>query len=84
MVTKFLQPTLHVLKGTVLGNIIDKQGTNCSSVVRRGDGPITLLPGSIPDLRLDGFPLGLDGLGGEIDSNSKLLFEVELVTGETR
>ena len=33
VVPQLSQPSLHILVGQVLGNVVDQQGTNCSPVV---------------------------------------------------
>jgi len=43
----------------MLGNVIDKQCANSTAIIGRGDGPITLLTGRIPDLRLNCFAIDL-------------------------
>eukprot|EP01083_Nonionella_stella_P070133 187485_1 len=82
MISQLLQPTLDILKGGVLANVINEEGTNCSAVVGGCDSAITFLSGGIPDLGLDGFSLCLDGFGGEFDANCGFGFEVKFVTGE--
>mmetsp|Transcript_803 Transcript_803/g.1763 ORF Transcript_803/g.1763 Transcript_803/m.1763 type:complete len:161 (-) Transcript_803:18-500(-) len=84
VVPELLEPALHVLKGAVLGNVIDEQSTDGAAVVGGGDGTVTLLASRVPDLCLDGFALRLDGLGGELNSDGRLGFEVELIAGEPR
>lgn len=43
MVAEFLEPAADVLVGLMLGNIVDEQGTDGTTVVRRGNGTVTLL-----------------------------------------
>mmetsp|Transcript_7060 Transcript_7060/g.17241 ORF Transcript_7060/g.17241 Transcript_7060/m.17241 type:complete len:319 (+) Transcript_7060:1107-2063(+) len=83
VVPKFLEPSLDVFKGPVLGNVINQQGPDGSSVIGRRNCPIALLPGSVPDLCLDGLSLGLDRFSREFDANGTLGFEVEFVAGES-
>lgn len=54
VVSQLLKPTVDILVGLVLADIIDKEGTDSATVVGRGDGPVSLLTGGIPDLCLDG------------------------------
>jgi len=83
MVPQFFQPPLDVLEGPVFRNIVDQQGADGSPVVGAGDGAVAFLPGGVPDLRLDGLSLGLDGFGGEFDTDCRFGFEVEFVSGES-
>lgn len=60
MVSKLLQPTGDVLVGQVLGDVVNKESSDGSPVVSGSDGTVSLLTGSIPDLRLDGLCIDLD------------------------
>jgi len=82
MVTELLEPPLHILKGGMLGNIVDEESTDSTTVVGGGDSAVTFLTGRVPDLGLDGFSLSLDGFGGEFDSDGGFGFEVEFVACE--
>lgn len=82
VVSEFLQPSRDILVGLVLADVIDKKGTNGTTVVGRGDGTIALLAGSIPDLCLDGLRINLNGTGSELDTDSRLGVQVEFVAGE--
>ncbi|PWZ12242.1 hypothetical protein Zm00014a_012741 [Zea mays] len=53
-----------------------KQGTE-----KKG---VPLLPGGVPDLRLDELVVDLDSLGGELDADGGPGLEAELVPGEPR
>ena len=46
--------------GCVLGDIIDKQGSNGTAVVRSGDGSEILLAGGIPYLQFDVLVIQID------------------------
>ena len=52
------------------------------SDLRRRDGPVPLLTGGVPDLRLDGLPLHLDAACGKLHPDRALALQVELVSGE--
>lgn len=82
VVAELLEPALNVLKGGVLGDVVDEESPDGAPVVSRGDGPIALLAGSVPDLGLDGLPLGLDRFGRELDADGRLGLQVELVAGK--
>lgn len=84
VVAELLEPALDVLERGVLGDVVNEEGTDGAAVVGRGDGTVALLSGGVPDLGLDRLALGLDGLGGELDADRRLGFEVELVAGEAR
>ena len=65
--------------------VVHQQCSDGTPVIRRRDTPITLLTGSVPDLRFYHFVvLDLDGFGREFHSNSRLGIFVELVLGETK
>ena len=84
MIAELFQPACDVLVGLVLGDVVDKEGADCATVVGAGDGAVTLLAGRIPDLRLDGLVVDLDAASGEFDADGGLAVEVEFVAGETR
>ena len=54
VVSQLLQPAGDVFKGEVLGDVIDEEGPDSTAVVGRRNGPVALLAGGVPDLRLDG------------------------------
>lgn len=83
MVAQFLQPSVHVLKRHALADIVDEEGADSTAVVGRGDGAITFLASSIPNLCLDCLGVDLNGSGGKLDADGGLGVEVELVTGES-
>lgn len=83
MVAQLLQPPGHVLVRLVLANVVDEQRSDGAAIVCRGDGAVSLLAGRVPDLRLDGFGVHLDGPRGELDADGGLGVEVELVAGES-
>lgn len=83
MVSQLLQPPCDVLVCVLLANIVHEERADCASVVGRRDGPVTLLPRSIPDLSLDGLRIDLNRSRGEFDANGGLRVEVELIAGET-
>lgn len=43
-----LEPLLHVVERIHIGNIVDNANSMSTTIVGRGDGPETLLSGSIP------------------------------------
>jgi L-ascorbate metabolism protein UlaG (beta-lactamase superfamily) len=84
MVAELFQPACDVLVGLVLGDVVDKEGADCATVVSAGDGAVALLAGGIPDLSLDGLVVDLDAASSELHADGGLAVEVEFVAGETR
>lgn len=83
MVPQLLEPPRDVLICLVLADIVDEQGADGTSVIRRRDGAVSFLTGGVPNLRLDGLGVDLDGAGGELDADGRLGVYVELISGET-
>lgn len=83
VIPQLLKPSCDVLVCLVLADVIDEQCADGASVVGRGDGAVALLAGSIPNLRLDGLGVDLNGPRGEFDADSGLGVEVELVPSES-
>lgn len=52
--------------------------------LRRGDGPVPLLPGRVPDLSLHGLVVHLDAPRSKLHPNGALALQVELIAGEAR
>jgi hypothetical protein len=82
----------------VFGNIVDEKRSDGASVVRGGDGPVSFLAGSIPNLRFDCFAFDLSAERErkrraklthfytprcKLDTDSWLGLEVELVSCES-
>ena len=63
----------------IVTDIIDEEGTHGSPVVGGGDGPVPLLPGRVPDLSFDGFPVNLNGPGSKLHPNSGFGLQIKLV-----
>ena len=84
VVAELRQPSLDVLERVLLGDVIHKQSSNSSSVVSAGDGSVSLLASSVPDLRLNHLAVDRDTTGGKLDTDGGLGFEVELIAGESR
>lgn len=82
MIPHFLQPARHILICLQLANIVHQQRAHGTAVVRRRDGPVTLLTRRIPDLSLDGLRVDLDRSRGKLDADSRLAVQVELIAGE--
>ena len=68
--------------GCVLGDIIDKQGSNGASVVGSGDGPEILLPSGVPHLQLDDLVIQIDDSRGKLDSKGDLVFVIHFLLDE--
>lgn len=67
----------------MLADVVNKQGADSTAVVGRRDSTVPLLAGGIPDLRLDGLGVNLDGPGSKLDADRGLGVKVELVASET-
>ena len=83
MITKLLQPPCNILVGLVLAYVIDQQCSNGTTVVCGGDGAVSFLASSVPDLSLDGFGVHLDRSGSKLHTDSRLGIEVELVASKS-
>ena len=83
MITELFQPAGDILVSLVLGDVVDKEGTDSATVVCAGDSAVALLAGGIPDLRFDGLGVDLDGASRKLDTDCRLGVEVELVAGES-
>ena len=84
MVAELFQPARDILVCLVLGDVVDEECADGTTVVGTGDCAVALLAGGIPDLGLDGLVVDLDAAGGELDADGGLAVEVEFVSGETR
>jgi len=62
-----LEPVGDVVKGGLLGAIIDKNDAHGALVVRLRDCSETLLPCSVPHLEFDTLLLHVDSLDFEVD-----------------
>lgn len=60
MVPELLQPPGHIVVRLVLADIIDKEGTDSTSIVCGCDGSVSFLSSSIPNLSLDRLRVDLD------------------------
>ena len=76
MIAQLFQPPGHILVCLVLADVVDQQGSHCAAVVSGGNGTISLLSRSIPDLGFDSLRIDLDRTGSELDADSR--FGVEL------
>ena len=47
------EPALDILKGLLLGNVIDEKCTRRASIIGTGDGAISILTSSVPYLGLN-------------------------------
>jgi hypothetical protein len=83
VVAQLLQPPCDVLVCLVLANIVDKQRSDSASIVCRGDGAVSFLSSSVPNLSFDGLGVDLDGPSSKLDTDCRLGIEVELVAGES-
>lgn len=83
VVAQLLQPSCDVLIRLVLADIVNEEGAYSAAVVGRGNGTVSFLTSSIPDLCLDSLGVDLDGARGEFDADGGLGIEVELVASES-
>lgn len=83
VVPQLLEPPRNVLVCLVLANIVDEQGADSTSVVRRRDGAVPFLAGGVPNLCLDGLGVDLDRPGGKLDADGGLGVYVELIPSES-
>ena len=83
MITKFFQPTGHVVICLVLADVVDEKCTDGTSIICRGNGSIALLACRVPNLSFDGLRVNLDGSRGKLDTDGRLGIEVELISGES-
>ena len=72
MISKLLQPPRDIVIGLVLADVVNQQRSHCSSVVCGCDGSVAFLTSGVPDLRLDGLRVDLDGAGCEFDTDGGL------------
>jgi len=83
MVSQLFQPPLDVLICLVLADIVDEEGANGTTVVRRGDRTIPFLTRCVPNLRFNGLGVDLNGACCEFNTDGRLGVEVELIASET-
>ena len=83
MISEFLQPPCDVVICLVLADIVDKQSTDRSSVVRRCDCAISFLTRSVPYLCLDRLGVDLNRSRCKLDSDGGLRIKVEFVPCES-
>jgi len=84
MVPELLEPPRDVYVGLVLCDVVNEEGADCPSVVCRGDGSVSLLTSSVPNLRLYGLAIDRDGACRKLNPDGRLGLEVELVPREAR
>ena len=63
------EPLLNVVEGLHIGDIVHYGNTVGTAVVGGGDGAEALLSSGIPDLKLDGLPVQVQGADLEIDTD---------------
>jgi hypothetical protein len=83
MIPQLLQPSCNVLVCLVFADIVDKQSSHCAPVVCGCDCAVSLLPSSIPNLRLDRLCVYLDRSGCELYTDGGLRIEIELIACES-
>ena len=60
-------PVLDVVEALLVGDVVDEHDAHRPAVVGRGDGAEPLLPGSVPDLKLDLLAIKLNSSNLEIN-----------------
>ena len=83
MISKLLQPPGDIVICLMLADVVDKKGTDSSSVVCRCDCAISLLPCSVPYLCLDRLCVDLNRSGRKLDSDRGFGIKVELISCES-
>lgn len=83
MVSQLFQPSLHILVGLVLADIVHEQCSHSTSIVRRRDSTVAFLPCRIPNLGLDGLGINLNRSGRKLDANRRFAIQVEFIAGES-
>ena len=71
-----VQPLLDIVEGLGVRHVVDNNNTMGAAVVGRSDGSETFLPGRVPDLKLDGLAIEVNGAdflqrGGAMGSRGK-------------
>ena len=74
---------LNVVKGFLVGDVVDEHDAHGATVVGGGDGAESLLAGSVPNLQLDLLSVHFDGADFEVDSYRRYERGVEGVLGES-
>ena len=60
-------PVLDVVEALLVGDVVDEHDAHRPAVVGRGDGAEPLLPGGVPDLKLDLLAIKLNSSNLEIN-----------------
>lgn len=76
------EPTLHVLISLGLRDVVHQHRTHRTTVVRAGDGAVTLLASGVPDLRLDDAVVDGHRSRGKLHTDGALALHVELIARE--
>lgn len=83
VISELFQPPVNIIVGLMLADVVNKKGTDGTTIVGRGNGAVTLLTSSVPDLRLDRLRIDLNRTGCELHANGRLGVQVEFIAGET-
>lgn len=83
MISQLLQPAGDVLISLVLADVVHEQCANGASVVCRCDRSVSLLSGSIPDLRLNSLLVYLNRSGRKLNTDGGLGIKVELIASKS-
>ena len=79
MFPELCEPPLDVLEGVVFRDVINKESSNCITIVGIGNGPISFLASSVPDLRSYVLIFYFDAPRGELHADRRLGIYLELV-----
>jgi len=79
-----VQPLLDIVVGLDLRHIVHNDDAVSAAVIAAGDGTEAFLPRRVPDLKLDGLAIELDGPDFEVDTNRADVALRVAVVGKTQ
>jgi hypothetical protein len=82
MLPQLVQPTPHIDKRLLLADVVDQERPHRATVVGGGNGAVSFLSSSVPDLRLDCLGINLNTASRKLDADGRLGIKVELVARE--
>mmetsp|Transcript_41344 Transcript_41344/g.110634 ORF Transcript_41344/g.110634 Transcript_41344/m.110634 type:complete len:140 (-) Transcript_41344:144-563(-) len=60
VISQLLQPSIDVLKGNILRNIVDEECPNSTTIICAGNSSVSLLSSGIPNLRFQSLSIHLN------------------------
>lgn len=69
VISQLFKPSCDVLVCLMLADVVDKKRSDGSSIVGRGNGAVSLLTGSVPNLCLDSLGVNLDGSRSKLNTD---------------